>query len=342
MIAKPRCRWRGRRIAWCRKYGRFCDPPREYEYCLGYEPVERLHETLPFAKVQRNITVLRAQIFPAETKGSPSPNPLCPRCGIGPVYEAWFMSSPVVWCWNCGLLFNLETGEVYGENKRTGSWEDYSKNKEIVEGRKSSWVQIPPAMDMLNIYDKHPSYTSMYSMSMSSTLELKNRFGPELKQMISEAEGQKREVGAMLCQTAAGQPHLSRACYGRRETVTVADCHDGLSPLGSFHVHLGGTSIFSPADLELALRKEQLSCLGYTKTGRSYLKCIMPKRYYELPYETQASIKQSLDQARQDIERANQLFRASPSNPEAQSLSQRAQATLRNVESMLQAYEVPL
>jgi len=182
----------------------------------------------------------------------------------------------------------------------------------------------------------------MLNISMSSTLELKNRFGTELRELISEAEGQKREIGAMLCRTAAGQPHLSRACYGRRETVTVADCHDGLSPLGSFHVHLGGTDVFSVPDLELAVKKEQLSCLGYTKGGHPYLKCVMPKRYYELPYETRTSIGRSLDQARQDIERANQLFRSSPSNPEALELSQRAQTTLRQVENLLGSQEVPL
>jgi hypothetical protein len=176
----------------------------------------------------------------------------------------------------------------------------------------------------------------------SQTLELKSRFGSELRSMIEEAERQKREVGTMLCQTHAGDLHLSRACWGRRETVTVADCHDGLSPLGSFHVHLGGTDMFSVPDLELAIKKEQLSCLGYTRGTYPYLKCVIPKRFYELPYETRASIKRSLDQARQDIERANQLFRSSPSNPDAQVLSRRAQATLRNIESLLEAYEVPL
>jgi len=77
--AKPRCRWRGRHIAWCRKYGKFCDPPREYEYCLGYEPVKRLHETLPFAKVSHNIRVLKNQIFPAETKGPQRTYKFCLR-----------------------------------------------------------------------------------------------------------------------------------------------------------------------------------------------------------------------------------------------------------------------
>jgi hypothetical protein len=197
-------------------------------------------------------------------------------------------------------------------------------------------------MDMLKIHDEHPSYTSMYNISTSSTLELKNRFGPELKQMISEAESQKREIGAMLCQTAMGQLQLSRACWGRRETVTVADCHDSLTPLGSFHVHLGGVSVFSVPDLELAIKKEQLSCLGYVKAGAPMLKCINPKLYHTLPPETKMEIRYSLDQARQDTERAAQLYRSSPTNPEAIMLSKRAQTTLSRIEGMLGAYEVML
>jgi len=195
----------------------------------------------------------------------------------------------------------------------------------------TSRVQIPRETGMLYRYN-----------ISASTEELKSRFGSELRGLISEAEHEKREVGVMLCKTPTGDLHLSRACWGRRGTVTVADCHDGLSPLGSFHVHLGGTSVFSPADLELAIRKEQLSCLGYAKAGGSTLKCIAPKRYYDYPYKTRAEIKRSLDQAGQDIDRAVQLYRFSPANPEAISLSQRAQATLRNVEQFLNAYEVTL
>jgi len=193
----------------------------------------------------------------------------------------------------------------------------------------------------MDVYAKHPSIASMYSISMAPTLELKSRHGSELKQMITEAEGQKREIGAMLCRSPSGV-HLSRTCYGRRETVTVADCHDGLSPLGSFHVHLGGTDVFSVPDLELAIRKEELSCLGYTKAGVPMLKCIRPKRYYELPSESKAWVKRSLDQAKQDIERATQLFRSAPSQPEAIALSQRAKATLSNIEQLLGSYEVEL
>jgi len=197
--------------------------------------------------------------------------------------------------------------------------------RRIVAGVKTerSWVQIPPGPE-------------------SPTLELKYRHGPELKRLIEEAQTQNREVGVMLCQTKAGDLHLSRACWGRRETVTVADCHDGLIPLGSFHVHLGGTDVFSVPDLELALEKEQLSCLGYVKAGAPMLKCINPKLYHTLPPETKMEIRYSLDQARQDTERAAQLYQSSPTNPEAIMLSKRAQTTLSRIEGMLGAYEVTL
>jgi len=201
-------------------------------------------------------------------------------------------------------------------------------------------VELPPAFRGSRV--QFPAGPLYLDPNRNPTLELKSRFGSDLRSMIAEAEGQKREVGVMLCQTPTRDLHLSRACWGRRETVTVADCHDGLSPLGSFHVHLGGTDVFSVPDLELAIKKEQLSCLGYSKGGHHYLKCVIPKRYYELPYETKTSIKRSLDQARQDIDRVNQLYRASPSNPEAIALSQRAQVILHNVEQLLNAYEVEL
>lgn len=176
----------------------------------------------------------------------------------------------------------------------------------------------------------------------SQTLELKYQYGSELRRLIEEAQSQHQEVGVMLCQTPSGGFHLSRECWGRRETVTVADCHDGLSPLGSFHVHLSGTGVFSVPDLDLAIKKEQLSCLGYVKAGVPTIKCIMPKRYYELPYETRTEIRHSLDQARRDIERASELFKTSPTNPEAQILVRRAQTTLMKVEDVLGVYEVPL
>jgi len=604
--AKPRCTWRARRIAWCRKFGKFCDAPREYEYCLGYEPIERLHETTPFERVRHNIELLRDQIVPVDrtyrfiirtlwgddsytvaakdtTEASVK---LAKRLQmteaelaavLKEVYELKDRRWIKIWeektfhqaeiptevkesikrFWQSFLrargllvppftdvpkakaelqkalseieyqkehmnpqdyekikahlqwaidflekelvtkaiselegLFLFLTGkmleaptEVFPESLRlkplfdmqdsliehkfphekaaiidtvislpgdiyremthayphstyigekweklitycakpplswlqAGDWEEirnqlqdpsykalrnqYLSNLQTLreatikmpmdpkrqavmtesldmikalvlwfesqdpyapprqqldrltgavasyfprEFFERPWIQIPAATDMLNIHVKHPSYTSMYNMSVSSTLELKERFGFELRNMILEAEGQKREVGVMLCQTPTGDLHLSRACWGRRGTVTVTDCHDGLNPLGSFHVHLGGTDVFSVPDLELAIKKEQFSCLGYVKAGVHTLKCITPKRYHELPAETKVSIKQSLDQARQDVERATHLYKLSPTDPEAQSLSQRAQATLRNIEQSLDVYEVQL
>jgi len=505
--AKPRCTWRARRIAWCRKFGKFCDAPREYETCTGYEPIRHHHEAAPFVKVGHNISLLREQVFSKGVKyrfvirtlwGPDSYDvvakdtteasvKLAKRLGMTEaglasiLDEVWeyktdrwvkiFPTETKEWreafpeTVRLMPLFDMQDsliehkfphekaaiidtvislpGDIYREMThayphygyvgekweklttycarpplswlQAGDWEEirnqlqdpsykalrdqYLSNLQMLreatmrmdmdpkrqavmiesldmikalilwfesqdpyapprqqldrltdavagyfprEFFERPRIQIPPVTDMLNIHATHPSYTSMYSIPMSSTLELKNRFGPELKQMISEAESQKREVGVMLCQTPTGDLHLSRACWGRRGTVTVADCHDGLSPLGSFHVHLGGTSVFSPADLELAIRKEQLSCLGYTKAGMPALKCIAPKRYYDYPYKTRAEIKHSLDHAGQDIDRATQLYRSSPANPEAMSLSQRAQGTLRHVEQFLSAYEVQL
>jgi len=240
------------------------------------------------------------------------------------------------------LIFWFESLDPYAPPRQqldrlTDSIAKYFPREFFEEAR----VQIPPGADMLNIHAKHPSITSMYNITMAPTLELKSRHGPELKQMISEAEGQKREIGVMLCRSPSGV-HLSRTCYGRRETVTVADCHDGLSPLGSFHVHPSGVDIFSVPDLELSLRKESLSCLGYTRAGVPMLKCITPKRYYELPSQTRVSIRQSLDEAKRDIETATRLFRENMTSPEAIALSQKAKATLSNVEQLLGACEVEL
>jgi len=557
--AKPRCKWRARRIAWCRKFGKFCDAPREYEYCPGYEPLEH-HLIMPFERVSRNLVLLRnsflgtgpqlpplAEVFPESLRLKPLfdmqdtliehkfPHEKsaivdwiisCP----GDIYrimthgypdfayvmEKWerlssYATSPplsrlqandweeikeqiteptykerrdqylgnlerlreetvkmpmdskrqavmiesldmikalIVWFESQDpyapprqqlhrltdavasyfpreffegssvqilqgspmhtykfLIRTLAREEVAYEQVAKDSTEAleilakrldttpatlFSVTAEIFEDSVCIWIAKPtprPAdflfpeyverkrkglcpfcgrkIDCAEFRDEISrreyrisglcqkcqdevfrrtgvQIPPVMGTAMSSTLELKNRFGPELRQMISEAEGQKREVGVMLCQTPARDLRLSRVCWGRRATVTVADCHDGLSPLGSFHVHLGGTSIFSPADLELAIKKEQLSCLGYSQAGVYTLKCIMPKHYYELPAETKVSIKQSLDQAKQDIERATYLYKLSPTNPEAQSLGQRAQATLRSIEQFLDVYEVQL
>jgi len=203
-------------------------------------------------------------------------------------------------------------------------------------------ILVRQKMGMLNIDVKHPSITSMYNITMAPTLELKSRHGPELKQMISEAEGQKREIGVMLCRNPAGDIHLSRACWGLRGKVEVHDCKDHLSPLGSFHTHLSGVANFSVPDLKLAVRKEELSCLGYSKGGQPYLKCILPKRYYDYPSSQRAEINRMLSEAESYIERASQLFRTSPHSTEARMLSERAIQWLSAVEKMLDVSEVQL
>ncbi len=35
---KRRCKWRTKRISWCRKLEKFCDSPYEYDKCPHYEP----------------------------------------------------------------------------------------------------------------------------------------------------------------------------------------------------------------------------------------------------------------------------------------------------------------
>jgi len=241
------------------------------------------------------------------------------------------------------LIFWFESLDPYTPPRQqldrlTGAIANYFP-REFFEGAR---VQILPSTDMLYRYAQHPSIASMYNITLAPTLQLKQKHGEEIRHMVQEAEKAGREIGAMLCQNPAGQFHLSQACYGRRQTVTVVDCRDGLSPVGSFHTHLGSTALFSPADLELALRKEQLSCLGYIKQGKPYLKCISPQKYHELPLETKVKIKRSIDQAKEDIDKATRLFQISPHHPEGVFLSKRAQEHLHSVETLLGSNEVEL
>jgi len=543
IYAKPRCTWRARHIAWCRKYGKFCDAPREYEYCPGYEP--RGLRTLPFVKVSHNIRVLRNQIFssqmyaeiPTEVRESirrfwesflrargllvppftdvPRAKAELQKAFSEIEYQKEYMNpqdyekikAHLQWAIDFlerGLvakaiselegLFLFLTGkmlqgsqlpltEVFPESLRLkplfdmqdsliehkfpheksaiidwiisclgdiyrnmthgypdfgyvmekwerltsyatkpplsrlqkGDWEEirnqlqdpsykalrdqYLSNlqrlREVTvkmpmdpkrqavmiesldmikalilwfesqdpyapprqqldrltdaiasyfprEFFESSRVQIPPRMDMLYRYAIHPTIAGKYNTTMSQTLELKSRHGSELRDLIAEAENQKREVGVMLCRTPTGDLHLSRACWGRRGTVTVADCHDGLSPQGSFHVHLSGTSSFSVPDLKLAIRKEELSCLGYSKGGQPYLKCILPKQYYKYPLSERAHMNEMLSQAESYIERANRIFQNSPQSPEARAFSEKALNFLSEVERKLDVSEVSL
>jgi len=175
----------------------------------------------------------------------------------------------------------------------------------------------------------------------AETSRLKNQYGSDLKWLIEEAERQGREVGVMLCQGPAGEIHISRECWGKRGSVTVTDCHDSLAPIGSFHVHLRGADILSVPDLELAIRKEKLSCVGYMKDGVPTLKCVTPQKYYEYPLSDRLNIRQTLSQARVDIERATGRP-LTLMNEQAATPGERAKAALSSVERKLGVYEVPL
>jgi len=226
---KPRCKWRGKRIAWCRKRGKFCDAPKEYYTCTDYEPTK----SDVIEKVQHNVDVLRRQIFRVETQGS-----------------------------------------------------------------------------------------------LSSPLDLKTQFGAEFRNMIFEGEREGKEVGAMICQSPSGELHLSRVCWGAKGKVHVIDCHDHLKPYGSFHVHLHGSDVFSPQDLEQAIDREQLSCIGYVKGGISTLKCVTPRKYYEHTQDVKAKIRMDLKETAKNIE----LKRA----PEE------VRRRLYDIEQLLGAYEIQL
>lgn len=175
-----------------------------------------------------------------------------------------------------------------------------------------------------------------------TTLELKQRHGPELKRLIEEAERQGHEVGVMLCQSPTGELHLSHPSWGQRSTVTVRDC-GGRHTAGSFHVHLRGVDVFSPPDLDVAIQKEQLSCVGYMKDGVPMMKCITPQKFYEYPLTERMNIRSQLSQARIDLDRLNRMIRLSPytslcSIPP----DQRARSALTGVAQRLGAYEVTL
>jgi len=175
----------------------------------------------------------------------------------------------------------------------------------------------------------------------AETSRLKNQYGSDLKQLIEEAERQGREVGVILCKNPNGEVHLSRECWGKRGSVTVTDCHDSMAPFGSFHVHLRGADVLSIPDLELAIRKEQLSCVGYMKDGVPTLKCVTPQKYYEYPLSERLNIRQTLNQARVDIERATGRT-LTLMNEQAATPSERVKAALSSVERKLGVYEVKL
>ena len=179
-------------------------------------------------------------------------------------------------------------------------------------------------------------------VTSNETLILKSSHGPELKRLIEEAERQGREVGVMLCQSPTGELHLSHPSWGQRSTVTVRDCR-GMTPAGSFHVHLRGVDVFSPPDLDVAIQKEQLSCVGYMKDGVPMMKCITPRKFYEYPLTERMNMRRMLSEARIDLDRLSRMIRPSPytslcSVPP----DQRARSALTDVAQRLGAYEVTL
>jgi len=199
----------------------------------------------------------------------------------------------------------------------------YERFKQIKRETKSnlalpvgSWVQIPP-----------------------SAQELKSLFGSEFRNMIFEGEREGKEVGAMLCQSSSGELHLSRVCWGVKGKVHVTDCHDHLKPYGSFHVHLYGGGVFSPTDLEQAIDREQLSCIGYVKAGGPMLKYITPHKYYEYPPEARTRIRMTLNEATKGLD---QLKGSDPNSPGARKLAFEVQNKIRGVEQLLGVYEIQL
>jgi len=171
----------------------------------------------------------------------------------------------------------------------------------------------------------------------TGSLELKNRFGNEFRNMILEAErGGKGEdeVGAMICQSPSGEFHLGRVCWGTKGEVHVTDCHD-LKPYGSFHVHLHGSDVFSPQDLEQAIDREQISCIGYMEAGIPTLKCVTPRKYYDYTPEAKIEIHRALDKAAEDI----RSIRRNPNSPEARRLAEGVRKKLYDIERLLDVYE---
>jgi hypothetical protein len=141
------------------------------------------------------------------------------------------------------------------------------------------------------------------------------------------------------CQSPSGELHLSRVCWGVKGKVHVSDCHDHLKPYGSFHVHLYGGGVFSPTDLEQAIDREQLSCIGYVKAEGPMLKSITPHKYYEYPPETRTKIRMTLNEATQGLD---QLKGSDPNSPSARKLALEVQNKIRSVEQLLGVYEIQL
>jgi len=169
---------------------------------------------------------------------------------------------------------------------------------------------------------------------------LKTQFGPELRRMIEEAEQQRQdEVGAMICLGPDNTLHLGRECWGRARSVILTDCK-GARSVGSFHVHLYGSDIFSPTDLNQGIAHELYSCLGYMKNGVPTLKVIGTHMYPRLPQTSQATIRRGIAEADSDIQDA--IISAPRNHEKALLLTSRAHKTLQNIEKLLNVYVVEL
>jgi len=361
---KRRCKWRGKRIAWCRKLKKFCDAPAEYYTCKEYEPTQ----TAIVEKVMHNVDALRRQVFRVETGGSYRQEISSEVKESIKRFWSYFLRArgylaapagylvPPVVAVNVpkaiaelqGALSELEYQKGYMspqdyENIKTHlEWSIDFLNKGLVsrainemnelfsflieKAAQEEMFQLPPEIE--------GSHTEVYNGR-----SMKDAFGSDLRSMILEGEREGREVGAMLCQSPSGELHLSRVCWGAKGRVEVADCHDHLKPYGSFHVHLRGSEVFSPQDLEQAIDREELSCIGYMKAGVPMLKCVVPRKYYEHTPETKTGIRMALNKTAKELV---QLSHSDPHTPEARMLSGEVQKKLREVEQLLGVHEIQL
>ena len=137
------------------------------------------------------------------------------------------------------------------------------------------------------------------SILQLSTLEfaerLKREHGDQLRSMIEEAENVRgREVGAMLCLGPENTIRLGRECWGERHSVSLVSCPHAHARVGSFHVHLEGSDVYSVDDVEHGIEAAVFSCIGYRRAGTPMLKCIATQRYYKYSQDERDSITDSL------------------------------------------------
>jgi len=366
---KRRCKWRDRRVGWCRKLGKFCDAPREYYTCPDYEPAQ--HEGDVLGKVQRNVDALRRQVF-RETKrfygdvsdehmtdaarrflvpfirarGYLPQNPLASRDEIDKALREWESSREYISkeTYEYIRATLIEIDDLLGKQqvaaaitKMQAIW-DFMMRKAYPPPPSPPYV-VSPFPEGFPSEIKGSALESSRVQIPPGPQELRSRFGSEFRNMILEGEREGKEVGAMICQAPSGELHLSRVCWGVKGKVHVTDCHDHLKPYGSFHVHLYGGGVFSPTDLEQAIEREQISCIGYVKAGGPMLKSITPHKYYEYPPEARTKIRMTLNEATKGLD---QLKGSDPNSPSARKLAFEVQNKIRSVEQLLGVYEIQL